>query len=368
MRQLFNQTILSNAVSDYLWVLMVCLVALLLIRFISSFFAKSLYRVLSKNLQQDAARQSFLGLVLKPLDYFLFSVVAFISLSRLNFPAALNIKIYHTTTKDMVETVFIGWLIIAFIWLCRRGVDFIALILEEKASKTSDLSDNQLIIFFKDFFKVILVLIGILLILRFSFNKEIGSILTGLSIVGAAIALAARESMENLIASFIIFFDKPFITGEQVKVSQFTGTIEKIGLRSTRIRTPDKTLITVPNKQMVDNIIDNLTQRSQRRTEIRLELDLSATTGQLAEFTRSLPPCIEEKGVELCNMYVTDTGKNAHVILVEYFSSAEDAIALYNKTKEDILLLLLEELQKRGLQLAAAGNRLIVQLTNESKG
>ncbi len=119
---------------------------------------------------------------------------------------------------------------------------------------------------------------------------------------------------------------------------------------------------------MVDNIIDNLTQRSQRRTEIRLELDLSATTGQLAEFTRSLPPGIEEKGVELCNMYVTDTGKNAHVILVEYFSSAEDAIALYNKTKEDILLLLLEELQKRGLQLAAAGNRLIVQLTNESKG
>lgn len=366
MRRIFNQTILSNTVSDYLWVLLICLVALLLIRFISSFLAKSLYRFLSKNLQHDA-RQSFLNLVLKPLDYFLFSVVVFISLAKLNFPSALDIQIYHTSTRDMVETLFSAWLIIAFIWLCRRGVDFIALILEEKANQTADLSDNHLIIFFKDFFKLILLLIGILLIVRFSFNKEIGSILTGLSIVGAAIALAARESMENLIASFIIFFDKPFITGEQVKVAQFTGTIEKIGLRSTRIRTPDKTLITVPNKQMVDNIIDNFTQRSQRRTEIRLELDLSATTGQLAELTRSLPARIQNKGVELCNMYVTDTGKNAHVILVEYFSSAEEAIADYNKTKENILLLLLEELQQRSIQLAAASNRLSVLLTNETK-
>jgi len=365
MRRLLDQTVLSNTISDYLWVLLVCFVTLLLIRFISSFLAKSLYRVLSKNLQHDA-RQSFLNLVLKPLDYFLFSVVVFISLAKLNFPAALNIRIYQTSTRDMAHTVFVAWLIIIFIWLCRRGVDFIALILEEKASRTSDQSDNQLIIFFKDFFKVILLLIGILLIVRFSFNKEIGSILTGLSIVGAAIALAARESMENLIASFIIFFDKPFITGEQVKVSQFTGTIEKIGLRSTRIRTPDRTLITVPNKQMVDNIIDNFTQRSQRRTEIRLELDLSATTVQLAEFTRSLPPLIQRKGIDLCNMYVTDTGKNAHVIMVEFFSSTEEPIAGYNKMKEDILLLLLEELQKRGILLAAASNRLSVQLTSET--
>jgi MscS family membrane protein len=71
-------------------------------------------------------------------------------------------------------------------------------------------------------------------------------------------------------------------------------------------------------------------------------------------------------GIELCNMYVTDTGKNAHVILVEYFSSAEEPIAAYNKMKEDILLLLLEELQRRGIQLAAASNRLSVQLTNET--
>ena len=55
--------------------------------------------------------------------------------------------------------------------------------------------------------------------------------------MGAALALAAKESIENLIASFIIFFDKPFFTGDTLKVNNVSGTVEKIGLRSTRIRT-----------------------------------------------------------------------------------------------------------------------------------
>jgi MscS family membrane protein len=79
---------------------------------------------------------------------------------------------------------------------------------------------------------------------------------------GAALALAARESLENIIASFIIFFDKPFVTGDNLKIQQVTGTVERIGLRSTRIRTADKTLVSVPNKQMVDSIVDNLSMRT----------------------------------------------------------------------------------------------------------
>jgi MscS family membrane protein len=89
------------------------------------------------------------------------------------------------------------------------------------------------------------------MILHFAFNLDVGSFLTGLSIVGAAVALSLRESLENLIASFVIFFDKPFTTGDVVKVQGITGTVEKIGLRSTRIRTEQKTYVTVPNKQMV---------------------------------------------------------------------------------------------------------------------
>ena len=89
-------------------------------------------------------------------------------------------------------------------------IDFIAIVLEARALKTNDQTDNQLMVFFRDFLKVILGIIGGLLVLHFAFNYNVSSLLTGLSIVGAAIALALRESLENLIASFVIFFDKPF--------------------------------------------------------------------------------------------------------------------------------------------------------------
>jgi len=63
------------------------------------------------------------------------------------------------------------------------------------------------------------------------------------------LALSLKESIENLIASFIIFFDKPFMAGDNVKVNQYLRDVERIGLRSTRIRTDLKTYVTVPNNK-----------------------------------------------------------------------------------------------------------------------
>src|SRR5439155_27022864 len=102
-------------------------------------------------------------------------------------------------------------------------------------------------------------------------------------IVGAAIALALRESLENLIASFVIFFDKPFTTGDFVRVQSVAGNVERIGLRSTRIRTTDKSYVTVPNKQMVDSILDNVTLRSQIRGEINLFIDLQTSPARIQQ-------------------------------------------------------------------------------------
>ncbi len=168
---------------------------------------------------------------------------------------------------------------LSFIWLLLRIIDFIATILEKKANLTADQTDNQLIVFFRDFFKVIIAIIGLMMVLNYAFGLNVGSMITGLSIVGAGIALALRESLENLIASFIIFFDKPFTTGDLVKVNNITGTVEKIGLRSTRIRSDQKTYVSVPNKQMVDSVLDNLSLRTQRKGELKLEIGLTTSCG-----------------------------------------------------------------------------------------
>ncbi|MFN2438061.1 MAG: hypothetical protein ABR503_02600, partial [Chitinophagaceae bacterium] len=126
----------------------------------------------------------FIDLVIHPLSIFLVLTVSVIALYRLNFPAQLNIVIYKFSLQSIFHTVAAIIQIAAFIWLLLRIIDFIASILERKANATPDQGDNQLIVFFKDFVKVILAIIGFLMILHFAFNYRIGSLLTGLSIVG----------------------------------------------------------------------------------------------------------------------------------------------------------------------------------------
>ncbi|MGR9922062.1 mechanosensitive ion channel family protein, partial [Escherichia coli] len=87
---------------------------------------------------------------------------------------------------------------------------------------------------------------------------------------------------------FIIFFDKPFTVGDLVKVNGFSGTVEKIGLRSTRIRTLEKTFISVPNKQMVDTIVDNISLRTQRKAELKVEIDINANSQSITNLLSAI--------------------------------------------------------------------------------
>ena len=361
MHNFLDETFLDNTLRSYLAVVGTILLALLIKRFISKYFAKVLYKFFAKK-GKLLHKEAFVSLILRPLELFLLIFISFIAFDKLVFPHALDFKIYKVTFRVLLDAVSNGVMVWVFIWLCLRVIDFAAMILEEKANQTGDLTDNQLIVFFKDFFKVLLVIIGVLLMLRFSFNKNIGNLLTGLSIVGAAIALSLRESLENLIASFIIFFDKPFITGDTVKVQTFTGTIEKIGLRSTRVRTDAKTYLSVPNKQMVDSIVDNISLRTQRKTELRLELTTSTTPDQLKQLLFAFKKEMEViPAIEKYQVYLMDTGKNAHIVAADYFSTMPQEIEDYFALREAINFKIIELMDQLKITLAAASTDIVVR-------
>ena len=363
MENFLQQKLFDNTVEAYLYVIGTILLMLLLKRFISKYLANQLYKAITKK-RDHTARQSFLDLVAGPLGLFLFLSISVIAIDKLQFPGVLEFKVYRVTSRQIIESLANGILVTVFIRLCLRVIDFIAIVLEEKANLTIDQTDNQLIIFFKDFFKVILVIIGILLIMKFSFNKPVGNVLTGLSIVGAALALATRESLENLIASFIIFFDRPFAVGDLVKVNGFTGKIEKIGLRSTRIRTTEKTYISVPNKQMVDTIVDNISLRTQRKAELRIELDLAASATQLEAFTVAAKKILDKPDILSTVVFLAETGKNAHVVIIEFFTSMDQSIETFNQLRQRVNLEIIGWLEEHHLQLAAANTDVTVRQAN----
>ena len=295
-----------------------------------------------------------MNLVTPPLENFFVILVVIVALEKLTYPSMLNFAIYKVSMHRVIEVIAMTVMIVSFIWLLLRIIDFIALILEQKANLTDSQTDNQLIVFFKDFFKVIIVIVGILMILKFGFSFKISSLITGLSLAGAAIALATRESIENLIASFIIFFDKPFSTGDQVKVHNITGTVERIGLRSTRLRTTQKSYVTVPNKQMVDSILDNTSLQTQRRAFVQLEINSKTPPEMIQQLVLRIEDLLQQRRdrVESYSVFLADIVKNTYVITMEFFT-APIPVADFNELRQFINVSIIELMNKMDIRLAS---------------
>lgn len=350
-----EQEILSNPIKNYLYILGIILATYILKRFVSRFFASIIYTWVDKK-NHSELRKSHVHRLVVPIEQFLLFLVAVIALYELKFPEVWNVHLFKLTLQEVIESVVKLFFIILLIRVSLRTLEFISIILEERSKLTKDQTDDQLVLFFRDFFKVILYIIGVLLVLRYVFNENIGNLVTSLSIVGAAVALSMRESLENIIASFIIFFDKPFTVGDLVKVNNFTGTIEKIGLRSTRIRTQDKTYITVPNKQMVDTIVDNISLRSERKIEMDIQLSVQTSASLLSALSSHVRLMIaQESNIISSSVFVAEAGKQSHVIHVECFISMQVDINSLQQLREKLNVAVIEFANQHQIQFSDKG-------------
>jgi MscS family membrane protein len=350
-----EQEILSNSVKSYLYILGIILATYILKRFVSRFFASIIYTWIDKK-NHSELRKSHVHRLVVPIEQFLLFLVAVIALYELKFPEVWNIHLFKLTLQQVIESVVKLFFIILLIRVSLRTLEFISIVLEERSKLTKDQTDDQLVLFFRDFFKVILYIIGVLLVLRYVFNENIGNLVTSLSIVGAAVALSMRESLENIIASFIIFFDKPFTVGDLVKVNSFTGTIEKIGLRSTRIRTQDKTYITVPNKQMVDTIVDNISLRSERKIEMDIQLSVQTSAPLISALSTHVRWMIaQESNIISSSVFVAEAGKQSHVIHVECFVSMQVDISSLQQLREKLNVSVIEFANQHQIQFSEKG-------------
>ena len=359
MDRFLDSVFLDNPVRDYFWVFGVIVFAILLKRLISKYIAILLCKLFQRA-WPSFDQKKFVELIMQPMGTFLVVSISIIALYRLNYPDAFSFTIYQYPLQNVFISIGILIQVIAFTWLLMRFIDFIALVLEIRANKTQDQSDNQLIVFFRDFLKVIIGIIGILLMLKFVFGYNISSLLTGLSIVGAAIALALRESIENLIASFVIFFDKPFTTGDTVKVQNVTGIVERIGLRSTRIRSEQKTYVTVPNKQMVDTILDNHTLRTLQKNELWLHISLDSPSAKIEELMKRIRTYMQQvKEIDHSNVLFQDINIKAYTILVEFFVPAA-YLSEFNRVRQELNLYALHQMEDLQLKIAGSGKEIAV--------
>jgi MscS family membrane protein len=180
--EFLDKIILDNTVRDILLVAAVIAVVLVFKKILSRYIASGLYFVI-QTIWKGVERKQFVELVFKPMSWLLSITVALIALHRLDYPAAWEFNILKLPFNTILEKTGMAVWIISFIKLMLSVVNFISLVLSKKASLTADKTDDQLVSFFRDFIKVIIWIMGILLLLKAVFNQSVGYLLTSLSIV-----------------------------------------------------------------------------------------------------------------------------------------------------------------------------------------
>ncbi len=168
----------------------------------------------------------------------------------------------------------------AMLLLAWRLIDVIASALLSRMTRSANMGALSAIMFFRRSIKVLLVALGVISVLdMIGFDVTTG--LAALGIGGIAIALGAQKTVENLVGGLSLIFDQPVRVGDFCKIGDILGTVEQIGMRSTRIRTLDRTMVVIPNADLSSRVIENYAHRDRFWFHPALGLRYETTPDQI---------------------------------------------------------------------------------------
>jgi MscS family membrane protein len=272
-----NSPFLHNTVRDWIWAGALVVAALLLARPLATWIARIAAGFI-RHYTDGQRSQVFVSLIRKPLGSLLALGFGYLAVSHLIWPfdralihrTRSNGQVLNVTLMDVIDKLFLLAIIITAALLLSRLLDFIFGLQLERARKKEERDRQQLLPLVRDVAKIGLWTIATFWVLGAVFAVNIPALIAGLGIGGVAIALAAKESVENFFAAFTILTDKPFQTGDGVRLGDLEGNVERIGFRSTRLRHADGSVFIVPNKSLVNEKLENLTQRDTRRVQLKI--------------------------------------------------------------------------------------------------
>ncbi len=178
--------------------------------------------------------------------------------------------------------------------------------------------------------------------------------LAGLGIGGLAFALAAQDTIANIFGSVVVALDQPFKIGEFVQIGASSGTVEDIGLRSTKLRTPARTLIVIPNKTVAGDAITNFSRMPQRRVEQKIGLTYGTSPEQMEGILEDIRRILREDPdvhQETIVVSFADYAESALDIQIIYFAANPDWTK-HMGLRERINLKIMRAVAARGLSFA----------------
>lgn len=311
----------------------VSIVALSLIRFFCTLYIRKIVRKQSLDFKESEHYRATLPFGL--LGFFLV------------WMGSLNLFEFDLSIYNILMRAFYILIALSSVWSSLKIVDLISMHYKKVAKDTANKFDDALVPMLSKTAKVLVLSLGTILVAH-SLTFDIASVLAGLGIGGVAVALAAKDTISNLFGSVTVIIDRPFLIGDYVLLDKnLEGTIEEVGFRSTRIRTPYQSLVTLPNNLLANMAIDNYGMRPSRRFKTILQLDLKTPVDKLEEFCERLKYlCQIHQMIENQNtqIFVNDISDHSiNILFVVFFKTKVQEIELDERHKMLLEILKLSE-------------------------
>lgn len=244
-------------------------------------------------------------------------------------------------------------LAIAFYWLLTRITQAISARIGASLSSRGMFAERSIVSLIRRFVEVSIFILVTLIVLH-GLGFDVSAALAGVGIGTLALGLGAQKTFENMFGGVSILFDKVILIGDTCKVNNQTGVVEDIGLRSTRLRTPERTLLSIPNGTMATAVIENLRFRDKFLCQqvIRLRYDLSPDHVRfvLEEIRQLLldNPKVEDSSSRVRFIRFSDYSLDVEI----YCYILESDYATFLSTQEGLLLSIMDALDKAGVVVA----------------
>lgn len=284
--------------------------------------------------------------------------------------SACNNMVHFPGSTDLwLAKIFYAGFILAFLWGIFRIIAVVNFYFQQRRVN-EDCRLNQLLAdLVRRTIKTAVWVMAVIFIAQNLFNLNVAALVTGAGVVGLALAFAAQNTVGNLFGAMSIVSDKTFKIGDRVTIGEASGTVEEVGLRSTRLRSLDGTIWNIPNRIVADNTIENITERPYLKHSFKLGLVYNTTPEQMRLALTILSDILDHHpgfdAEQLPPLYFfTDFQAFSLDISVILWFQTLDYVQM-QKWKQEINLEILERFNAAGLEFAfpTSTNYLIAQNT-----
>lgn len=310
--------------------------------------SKALYWVIGSIVKKIASKSKtklddlIVDMLEEPLVFALILFGIWYGLKRLFISDA--IRVFINNGYQILITITIAW------FLSRLFEALYEEYLVPLTKKTDSDLDDELLPIVRKGIKVIIWSLAIIIALN-NAGYNVGALLAGLGIGGLALAMAAKDTISNIFGGFTIFTDKPFKLKDRVKIIGYDGFIVDIGLRSTRLKTLEGRIVTIPNSKFADSPVENVSIEPSRKVVLNLGLTYDTSPAKMKKAISLCKQIILKNESTLDNALVSFNGFNdssMNVLVIYYIRKSKDIL----QTQTDINLDILTKFNKNKLDFA----------------